>query len=105
MAARAEPLVDVVHRIPGRIRFRIPALRRHPELADRLLAAGMAHPGVRSVRVNLACASVVVEGETRENAAIEQLRLIRRWLSVPTGSRRLAPAAASPGYRLLPLGL
>jgi Cu2+-exporting ATPase len=105
MATQAKVLVEVVHRVPGRIRFRIPSLRSHPELADRLIAAGMAHPGVRQVRVNLACGSVVVEGETREDVDADQLRLIRRWLITPTDGQRQSPTSPSPLQRMLPLGL
>src|ERR1017187_7682887 len=105
MATQAKVFVEVVHRVPGRIRFRIPSLRSHPELADRLIAAGMAHPGVRQVRVNLACGSVVVEGETREDVDADQLRLIRRWLITPTDGQRQSPTSPSPLQRMLPLGL
>jgi Cu2+-exporting ATPase len=105
MATRVDLVVEIVHRIPGRIRFRVPALRSNPELADRLLAAGMAHPGVRHVRVNLACASVVVEGDTREDSERQQLGLIHRWLTVPTDGRRRLPTPASALQRVLPLAL
>jgi len=57
------PTITVVHPIPGRLRLRVPELKRDPALAERIIAAGIAHPGVRQVRVNLSCASVVVEGE------------------------------------------
>ncbi len=105
MATRVDSFVEIVHRIPGRIRFRVPALQAQPELADRLLAAGLAHPGVRHVRVNLACASVVVEGDTREDSEKEQLGLIHRWLTIPTESRRHLPTPASSLQRALPLAL
>jgi P-type Cu2+ transporter len=101
----ARPTIEIVHRIPGRIRFRVPALRSHPELAERLLAAGMAHPGVRSVRVNLACASVVVEGDTTAGSERDSLGLIHTWLATPSERRRSDPSPASPIRRLVPLGL
>ncbi len=82
------PTVQVVHQIPGRIRLRIPALSNNPGLVERILSAGMAHPGVRSVRVNLACASVVVEGEPRESPR----QLIREWLNASSVS---LPASAN----------
>ncbi|HLZ09739.1 MAG TPA: hypothetical protein VKT80_14205, partial [Chloroflexota bacterium] len=105
MATRVDFSVEIVHRIPGRIRFRVPALRSHPELADRLLAAGMAHPGVRHVRVNLTTASVVVEGDTRDDSDRAQLGLIRGWLNVPTDGRRRVPTSVSSFQRVLPIAL
>lgn len=101
------PSIQVVHQIPGRIRLRVPALARHPELADRILAAGMAHPGVRRIRVNLACASVVVEGEPTAPDGASTSSLIGRWLAAPRPptTRPTEAPTTSALSRLLPLGL
>lgn len=52
---------EVVHRVPGRIRLRIPRLKKEPAFAERYAQFVAAQPGVKSVRVNRACASAVVE--------------------------------------------
>ncbi|HEV8636776.1 MAG TPA: heavy metal translocating P-type ATPase [Chloroflexota bacterium] len=80
----------IVHHVPGRLRLHAPALRREPGLADRIIAVGMAHAGVRAVRVNLPAASVAVEYDP---AALTPSRaLVRRW--VATGPAALPPPAA-----------
>ncbi len=85
--------------------MRIPALRATPELANRLLAAGAAHPGVRNVRVNPACASVVVEGDVW-NETPEPEDLIRCWLATPPAPcSPPAPSPAASSWRILPFGL
>src|SRR5207302_2673904 len=43
--------------------------------------------------------------ETREDTDGEQLRLVRRWLAVPSDGRRSAVTGPTPVRRLLPLGL
>jgi Cu2+-exporting ATPase len=102
--------IELVHQIPGRVRLRVPALRSHPKLADRIVAAGMAHPGVRSVRVNLACVSVVVEGDRSLTNETSSGSLVKRWLATPTDSTAQAPSLAkastttSTFRRLAPLG-
>ena len=105
--ATPNPAIEVIHQIPGRIRLRVPALSRHPELAERIIAAGMAHPGVRRIRVNLACASVVVEGNPTvpENATTSSV--IKHWLATPVQSTTRSTDSPAPSGlpRLLPLGL
>ncbi len=68
MAVAPAPAVEVVNAVPGRVRLRVPALRSHPALADKLTAAGLARPGLRGLRVNPASASVVVESEHPDQA-------------------------------------
>lgn len=51
---------DVVHALPGRVRLRIPRLKHDAAFAERYNRFVAAQPGVRAVRVNRACASVVV---------------------------------------------
>ncbi len=107
MLARISPRVEVVHSVPGRLRLRVPALESQPDLAERILSAGMAYPGVRSVRVNLWCASVAVEYQPGEIQGIAPHDLVLRWLN-----ERPAQATAHKDgvkrfrfHRFLPLGL
>jgi hypothetical protein len=53
-------MVKIRHQLPGRLRLGVPALRKEPQLTEPLLAALRRHPGVRQVRANPACASLVV---------------------------------------------
>jgi hypothetical protein len=53
--------VAVRHYLPGRVRLRVPELCRKAALAESTLAWLRAQPGVTSARLNLACASLVVE--------------------------------------------
>ena len=54
-------LFEIRHFIPGRVRLRIPVLNGGDEHSGLITRALEAQPGVTSVRVNLACASVVIE--------------------------------------------
>jgi Cu2+-exporting ATPase len=53
--------VAVRHYLPGRVRLHVPELCRKASLAESALAWLRAQPGVTSARLNLACASLVVE--------------------------------------------
>jgi Cu2+-exporting ATPase len=84
----------VVHAVPGRLRWRVPALRDQPALAARFAATAEAHPGVRRVRVNPDCASVVVECDP---AAYERLlhdHAADAWMATAAVAPEAAPPAA-----------
>ena len=109
MLGPLDPTVQLVHHVPGRVRLRVPALRTHPELVERILTAGMAHPGVERVRVNLACASVVVEGQPDVTNLLSTCALMHGWLTNPAASAASAtpppnPSPTSSLRRLAPLG-
>jgi heavy metal translocating P-type ATPase len=52
---------EIRHFIPGRVRLSIPLLQGGDEYTGLITRALEAHPGVTSVRVNAACASIVIE--------------------------------------------
>lgn len=52
--------LEIRHQIPGRIRLHVPALRDDPQLSERLTRALTQIEGVRGVRWNPACSSLVV---------------------------------------------
>ncbi|WP_420894949.1 HMA2 domain-containing protein, partial [Sorangium cellulosum] len=58
--------VDVVHAIPGRVRLRLPRLRRDAAFGPLLEAGLIAVPGVLSVRLAEGAASAVVEHDPRQ---------------------------------------
>ena len=53
-------MVDCVHHVPGRARFKLDTLRHDPELAERIRSEVGALPGVSAVEVNRHAASVIV---------------------------------------------
>lgn len=61
-------MVDCVHHIPGRARFRIEALRRDPELMALIERQVGSLEGVRAVEINRHAASIVVHYCTERGA-------------------------------------
>ena len=51
---------EIVHAVPGRVRLRVPAVSREQAAADALAAVLQRKDGISRVRVNRACASVVI---------------------------------------------
>lgn len=80
---RAPIEAQVVHQVDGRLRLRIPALRRDDFLANRVVAALTAQPGVLEARANVAAASVVVSFDPLQTTA----QAILGWFSsgIPMG--------------------
>jgi hypothetical protein len=59
--AKSQPVrLEIRHQIPGRIRLHLPGLQDDPRLSRRLMQALEQVEGVRGVRWNPACASLVV---------------------------------------------
>lgn len=56
-------MIEVCHQVRGRLRLRVPDLRQEPGLAERIAAVLGQEPGIGEVRVNPACASLVVHYE------------------------------------------
>lgn len=79
----------VVHHVPGRVRLRLPLLKSAAGFAEHLRAALARQPGIISVRVTAACASVVVTFDPRQVTVAH----IREWL---------IRTAAMPGRGRLP---
>jgi P-type Cu2+ transporter len=94
VAVAPQPSSALIHAVPGRLRLRVPVLRAEPALAARLLAAARAHPGVRRVRVNLACASVVIECDGAAYDHLRQDHVVDAWLGAPAPAMGAAPDTA-----------
>jgi P-type Cu2+ transporter len=58
-----EVAYQVVHEIPGRIRFRVPRLASDPEYAQRLTVLAQADTKLTDVRVNATAASIAISYE------------------------------------------
>jgi heavy metal translocating P-type ATPase len=61
------------HSMPGRLRLSIPALSHHRRLAEAFLAWLRAQAGVRSVRINFDCASLVLEYDPKQETLLRLL--------------------------------
>lgn len=53
-------MFEIRHQVPGRLRLHLPALRTEPQLAGSLPSQLRHWDGIRSVRTNPACASVII---------------------------------------------
>jgi hypothetical protein len=65
-------IYQVVHAIPGRIRFRIPQLRHDPEYAQRLQTLSIADAWVTGVRINRTAASIAFTYQPIETEATQK---------------------------------
>ncbi len=113
-------MIELRHQIPGRMRWHVPGLRRDAHLAAHAATTLKAKPGVRQVRVNPACASLVIDFDPSAMTGAQVERQLRCLLSqedaaspstrpdnpAPTRHSELAPAPsagrkklARPGHR------
>lgn len=73
------PTIGVVHRLPGRLRVRLPPLMRYPDAADWLRHQLLALIGVTRVRVRATIGAVVIEyqpTQTDETCLLTKLRAL-----------------------------
>lgn len=83
---------EIVHRVPGRLRLRVPRLKREPELAERVLAFLTNQPGIESVRVSLPIAALIVTYERSRVSPPQVLAWVGRASTAPV----VRTARASP---------
>ncbi|MBV9354766.1 MAG: heavy metal translocating P-type ATPase [Chloroflexi bacterium] len=95
----------VVHSTPGRVRFRVQALRRQPVRAEFVARAALTQAGVDAARANAACGSLVLEFDPHQTSVPK----LRGWLlrGAPDAShgarRRKLDARASTTPTRVPL--
>jgi len=65
--------VAVRHYLPGRVRLHVPGLCRKAALAEAAVAWLRTQPGIGSARLNLACASLVVEYDRAHEPLLDGL--------------------------------
>ncbi|HTV31898.1 MAG TPA: heavy metal translocating P-type ATPase [Methylocella sp.] len=65
--------ISVRHRIPGRIRLHVPALREPSALAGSIAVWLRRQAGIKSVRVNHACACMIIEHDPAFSSALDAL--------------------------------
>ena len=69
--------VEIAHKMPGRVRFKVPAARERPELLEQIREVFADMPGLKETRVKPEAGSIVLQYDPQEAAAFEA-RLIER---------------------------
>jgi Cu2+-exporting ATPase len=90
---------SIRHAIPGRLRLHLAVLYSRPLLAEDLLAWTRKQAGVSGARINLDCASLVIEYDPAQRLALGELLVLLRSLS-PSQVQALAGHAAGDGQAL-----
>lgn len=92
LAPRAVQSFSVTHRVPGRLRLRVPELARRPALAPRIESVLMALDVVQRVRCNPVCASVVLYHQgPRAPARADMARALAPLVAQPRPGEALVP--------------
>lgn len=76
-------MIEIRHRVPGRLRFRIAALGRDPLLGEQLGADLRQLDGLAHVRVNTACASLVIAYQCDRLTEAVIVEHLAAWLGDP----------------------
>jgi cation transport ATPase len=96
----------VRHCLPGRVRLHVPKLCQEPSLADAVVAALRDEPGIKSARLNYACASLVVEYDASRQPFLQtfltQLRLASQTGIISFAEGSNGTARGSPERALKP---
>jgi len=98
-----KPMLELRHRVPGRMRWHASRLRQNPRLASQVVAVLAAEPGVHEARANTAGASLVLSFDPSvvTEACLAQ-RLQRLLQDRPTFTWR-EPEADTAGSRSTPV--
>lgn len=97
----AKPLLHIQHALPGRVRLGGAALKRNAPLARLLQSCLGALPGVRALRLNLACGSLVILHDPVATDAVALLAAAKACLprmlqSLPSRPLPGQPSCLSP---------
>jgi hypothetical protein len=76
-------MIAVRHQVPGRIRLQVTGLARDPALGPRVVALLRSEPGVRRVRANPACGSLVVHCAPGSLDGITLKERVSEWVRAP----------------------
>lgn len=95
--------LTIRHFLPGRVRLHMPVLYLKSHLVDSAVLWLQKQPGIENVRINPACASIVIEYDRRkpeiwaqmsfflQNATIEQLRMLMAHVQQPAPKHHELP--------------
>jgi Cu2+-exporting ATPase len=86
---------SVRHWLPGRIRLNVPALAAKTPATEKIATWLAAQDGIRTARINYACASLVVTYDAAQHALIESMLGYLRFLS-PRDLLSIIDAADTP---------
>ena len=102
--AASPPNHSIVHSVGTRMRCRVPRVRDDAAYVRRLQALADAAPAIRSMRVNPAAASVILQWASPMEASEMSLQLaaLLRRAQAPTGAEPLAPIRVDPFRSRLP---
>jgi Cu2+-exporting ATPase len=87
--------VAIRHYLPGRVRLHVPELCRKPTIANATLAWLRGKPGVKSARLNFACACLVLEYERARERELQALLDHLRRLPLAAVAQALIRAGAA----------
>lgn len=87
----------VTHRIPGRLRLRVPAAKGHPELLQRMAAAARSATDVKSVEYNPVTGSVLIYHAPAAYKSLEALASILGDSTLRVSMRNSRPATGRSG--------
>lgn len=87
------PAAELVHALPGRLRFRVPEMRGDADWFREVGAGLESYPGIRSVQATPLTASILVTGRDLAVRQVSALAESRGWF-------RLAPPGARPTFDL-----
>jgi hypothetical protein len=92
-----EPGAEVAHATRGRVRLKIPAARRHPDLLNQIKAAFEGVPGIDAIEVRQNSGSLVIFYDPDHHADIASLFVsLSQTTSAPVD---LAPHASAAAHR------
>jgi len=83
--------VSHIHHVPGRLRIRIPELKRNPAMADSLITKLESTTGVSSVVANSLTGSVLIHYDDSACDLDSIFRLVPRQPRVEPGPRAVRP--------------
>ena len=103
MSGKTKQIVmfEICHRIPGRMRLRVPILMKTPALGRRLEVALRGLDGVQEVRSNPACASLVMYHRLSRAPTPDDLARVLQPLIEPARRRPQQVSRVQPGSQPL----
>jgi hypothetical protein len=79
-------MIHLVHHVSGRLRLRVPAIRRNGEWSRSLASSLLAQPHVHKVKCNAAIGSVVIEYDASAIAVDEIMAQAGKFASSRSGA-------------------
>ncbi|MEZ4729899.1 MAG: HAD-IC family P-type ATPase [Caldilineaceae bacterium] len=84
---------QVIHALPDRVRLRVPVLNTRAYLAEALADCLQTEPGIQYVRVNAACASMLVQYDSAVWTRSRLIQTIETFTPAALSKKKKAPVA------------